>query len=123
MKLAPAHTVRNLYGVPPGNQSSGDLFDGLDFVSEGFNGINQDGRGTVRPRHVRSFPDGLWQMIVENGRCRVYLGVHWVLDAFAVKANNSFDLTKNVGGVSPGLTTAEGIFASGMVKSSVPPRP
>jgi hypothetical protein len=108
------------------------LFNGLDLVSDEFNGISTDNKGAVRPRHVRNFPDGLWQMIEENGRSRVYLGVHWVFDAFAVKADNSPDITKKVGGkyvggVPLGLLIAEDIFQFGggkaPQKSPVMPRP
>ena len=100
-----------------------DLFDGLDFVSDELNGENVDNKGTVRPRHVRAFDRGLWEMIEENGRSRVYLGVHWVFDAFAVKNNGKPDLSKNIGGVPLGLKIAEDIFASGMVRSPVGPLP
>ena len=108
------------------------LANGLGFVSDELNGISTDNRGTVRPRHLRDFPEGLWQMIEENGRSRVHLGVHWVFDAFAVKANNKPDLNKkvggkHVGGVPLGLTVAEDIFAfgagKGPKKSPVGPRP
>ncbi|MBW3638547.1 MAG: phosphatase PAP2 family protein [Actinobacteria bacterium] len=99
-----------------------DLFDGLTFVSDELNGENIDNQGTVRPRHVRAFDRGLWEMIEENGRSRVYLGVHWVFDAFAVK-NGKPDLSKNIGGVPLGLEIAEDIFASGMVRSPVGPLP
>ncbi|HBY78259.1 MAG TPA: hypothetical protein DEG47_14935, partial [Cyanobacteria bacterium UBA11148] len=75
------HITRLFYGVSDRNNDN--LFDGLTFVSDEFNGISRDNKGTVRPKHVRSFPGGLWQMIVENGLSRVYLGVHWVFDAFA----------------------------------------
>jgi hypothetical protein len=108
------------------------LFNGLYFVSDELDGISRDNKGTVRPRHLRNFPDGLWQMIEENGRSRVYLGVHWVFDAFAVKANNKPDLTKKVGGkfiggVPLGLQIAEDIFQFGggkaPKKSTVGPLP
>jgi vanadium chloroperoxidase len=65
-------------------------------------------------------------MIEENGRSRVYLGVHWVFDAFAVTGSGSIDLTRNVGGVPLGLTIAEDIFNASQAanwKSSVGPRP
>lgn len=120
------HMARLFYGVPKGNTENDSLFDGMTFVSEELNGINSDNKGTVRPRHVRSFPGGLWQMIEENGRSRVYLGVHWVFDAFAVDAGNAVDLTRNVGGVALGLKIAEDIFGnsreSGLKKSIVGPR-
>ncbi len=80
---------------------------------------------------MREFPDGLWQMIEENGRSRVYLGVHWVFDAFAVKDNNELDLGRKVnrkfiGGVPLGLQIAENVFKAGgkkaPKKSTVGPR-
>ena len=108
-------------GVPRGNRSPDGLFQGLSFVSDELDGTNKDNKGTVRPRHARSFPDGLWQMIVENGRSRVWLGVHWEFDAFLVK-NDQIDFSKNVGGVPLGLAIAEDIFESGMAKSTVGPR-
>lgn len=123
------HMTRLFYGIPVGDRSPDTLFDGLEFVSEELNGINTDNKGTVRPRHVRNFStvgpfgtSGLWQMIEENGRSRVYLGVHWVFDAFAVDNNGAMDLTQNIGGVPLGLTIAENIFSTGMQKSSVLPR-
>ena len=92
-------------------------------VSDELNGVNKDQHGTVRSRHVRKFPQGLWQMIEENGRSRVYLGVHWVFDAFAVDSTGAMDLTRNVGGVPLGLNIAQDIFnggrAAGMRKSTV----
>ena len=127
------HMTRLFYGVAPGNRALDDLAKDLsattdlEFVSEEFNGVNTDNKGTVRPRHSRNFPNGLWQMIEENGRSRVYLGVHWVFDAFAVTGSGNIDLTQNVGGVPLGLTIAEDIFngarAAGLTKSTVPPRP
>ena len=97
------------------------LFKDLTFVSDELDGINTDNTGVVRPRHVRRFDGGLWQMIEENGRSRVYLGVHWVFDAFAVKGNGKPDLSKNQGGVPLGLKIAEDIFQNGMSKSTVGP--
>ena len=91
-----------------------DLADGLGFVSEELNGVNVDNRGTVRARHVRRFPDGLWQMIEENGRSRVFLGVHWVFDAFAVDGDDEMDLTRNIGGVRLGFDIANNLAANGL---------
>jgi vanadium chloroperoxidase len=71
-------------------------------------------------------------MIEENGRSRVYLGVHWIFDAFAVNSNNTPNLTRQVGGkfiggVPLGLQIAEDIFQAGggiaPIKSTVGPRP
>jgi Vanadium chloroperoxidase N-terminal domain/PAP2 superfamily len=120
------HMTRLFYGVHKGNTDADNLFDGMSFVSEELNGVNTDNKGTVRPRHQRSFPGGLWQMIEENGRSRVYLGVHWVFDAFAVDGNNHIDITRNIGGVPLGLRIAEDIFGAsreaGLKKSGVGPR-
>ncbi len=80
------------------------------FVSDECNGITRDNQGTVRSRHARGFPGGLWQMIEENGRSREYLGVHWIFDAFAEDANGEMDTTKNVGGVPLGLAIAKDIW-------------
>lgn len=116
------HITRLFYGVPRGDRKPDNLFKGLDFVSDEFNGINEDNRGTIRPRHRRNFPGGLWQMIEENGRSRVYLGVHWVFDAFTVEKDGDPNFSRNVGGVPLGLTIAEDIFKNGLKKSPVGPR-
>ena len=117
--------TRLFYGVTdpgPDNLFKNRDKKDLTFVSDEFNGVNKDNKGTVRPRHVRNFPNGLWQMIEENGRSRVYLGVHWVFDAFAVDNNGDPDLAQNIGGVRLGLNIAEDIFKNGMTKSTVGPR-
>ena len=113
--------TRLFYNVTePGADS---LFDGLSFVSDEYNGETTDNHGTVRPRHARSFPDGLWGMIKENSLSRVFLGVHWIFDGFAPAAGGSMDLSKNIGGVPLGLSIAEDIFsggrAEGLMKSKV----
>jgi hypothetical protein len=122
------HMTRLFYdGVAAKNYAPDKLFDGLTFVSDEFNGVNADNKGTVRPKHVRNFPGGLWQMIEENGRSRVYLGVHWIFDAFAVTGNGTMDLAQNVGGVPLGLKIAEDIFAASKAanwrSSAIGPRP
>ena len=113
------HVTRLFYSVDVGDKSPDNLFDDLVFVSDEHNGVNKDNKGTVRPRHVRDFPDGLWQMIEENGLSRVFLGVHWVFDAFAVDNNGDPDLDQNVGGVPLGLNIAEDIFDKGTNKETV----
>ncbi len=109
-------------GVSAGDRNPDNLFDNLEFVSDEHNGVSKDNKGTVRPRHVRNFPDGLWDMIIENGRSRVWLGVHWVFDAFAVvdpnNPDSNPDLTQNIGGVRLGLDIAEDIFSDGMNQAS-----
>lgn len=116
------HIARLFYTPSIGDHDADDLFDGLVFVSDEFNGVSKDNKGAIRPRHARNFPGGLWRMIEENGRSRVYLGVHWVFDAFAVDNNGNTDLSRNVGGVPLGITIANDIFADGMNKSPVGPR-
>lgn len=114
---AALHVTRLFYGVPAGNRGPDTLFANLSFVSDELNGVNRDNLGSIRPRHERSFPRGLWQMIEENGRSRVFLGVHWVFDAFATKSNGAIDLTQNVGGVRLGLDIAESVFSAGGKKA------
>ncbi|MGH3772845.1 MAG: hypothetical protein ACRDRW_15885 [Pseudonocardiaceae bacterium] len=91
-----------------------NLAEGVEFVSDELNGITVDNNGTVRPRRVRSFPRGLWEMIEENGLSRTFLGVHWLFDAFAVNAAGKMDLTQNVGGVRLGIDIANDIAAHGL---------
>jgi hypothetical protein len=130
------HITRLFYkegGSFPGNVKGDKLFDGQYFVSDEYNGVNVDNNGTVRPRHRRSFAKGLLDMIIENGASRLWLGVHWIFDAFAVKGDKREpDLTRQVnkryiGGVPLGLVIAEDIFKAGKglapKKSDVPPRP
>ena len=112
--------TRLFYGK--GAHGPDDLFEGLDLVSDEFDGMNQDNRGTVRPRHLRNFPGGLWDMILENARSRIWLGVHWIFDAFAVDEEGDPDLSRNIGGVPLGLCIAEDIFKTGLVPSPVGPR-
>lgn len=115
------HITRMFYGeggrYALDTLTADNLFSGLSFVSEECDGINTDNTGAARPRHARAFPGGLWQMIEENGRSRVYLGVHWLFDAFAVDEDGEPDLGRKVGeeplpigGVPLGLTIAEDIF-------------
>jgi hypothetical protein len=88
-----------------------DVFKG-PFVSDEHNGVTRDNKGNVRPRHARAFPRGLLQMIEENGFSRVWLGVHWSFDAFALNASGKPDVSQNIGGVPLGLRIAEDIFAA-----------
>jgi len=111
------HIARMFYGIDPADKSNDTLFK-LAFVSDEFNGGNRDNDGTVRPRHARPFPGGLWQMIVENATSRVLLGVHWMFDAFDFTQDSSGALVpdfsnEDIGGVGLGLRIARDIFASG----------
>jgi membrane-associated phospholipid phosphatase len=110
---AALHVTRRFYNVADGDRSADTLFAGLSFTSEELDGVSRDNLGAVRPKHTRSFAGGLWDMIVENGESRVFLGVHWVFDAFLRAANGSPDLTQNVGGVPLGLAIAENMFTAG----------
>jgi hypothetical protein len=110
-------SVRRYYNRDCG-YSPDNLSDGIGFVSEELNGVNQDNLGAVRPKHVRNFPNGgLWRMIEENGRSRVFLGVHWIFDAFATDASGAMDLTQNIGGVRLGLDIADDIAANGLKRA------
>lgn len=110
---AALHIARRFYGIAKDDMNPDSLAAGITFVSDELNGITRDNSGTVRPRHVRSFPEGLWQMIVENGRSRVWLGVHWEFD-FAPRPIE-------IGGLPLGLAIANDIFDTGMMKSPIGP--
>ncbi len=102
------------------------LLDGMVFVSEELDGVSHDNTGTVTTRTPRTFPGGLAQMIEENGRSRVYLGVHWVFDAFAVDGNGKPDLDRPMGGVPLGLAIANDIAENGLSAAAAvaaPPGP
>jgi hypothetical protein len=113
---AALQSVRRYYGIT--GDGPDDLFAGLSFVSDELNGSAVDERGETRPRHARTFPGGLWQMIEENGRSRVYLGVHFVFDAFAVDEDGQMDLSRNIGGVPLGLRVANDLAVNGLLRSN-----
>lgn len=95
----------------------------FEFVSDELDGRSTDERGAVRTRHVRRF-SSLWHAIFENALSRVYLGVHWVFDAFDASDvqddhgnyKDAIDITytKNVGGVPLGLAIADDIWINGL---------
>jgi membrane-associated phospholipid phosphatase len=116
------HITRRFYSIAATDTSPDTLFQdsgGTDivFVSEELNGINADNRGTIRPLRPRTFPGGLWEMIIENSLSRIFLGVHWVFDAFALDSGGNPDLTQNIGGVPLGIGIANDIFNTGMQPS------
>lgn len=113
---AALQSVRCFYDK--GEHCSDNLAAGLAFVSDELNGISVDNAGTIRPRHARTFPQGLWQMIEENARSRVFLGAHWVFDAFAVTDADEIDLTQNIGGVRLGLDIASDIATNGLTAAA-----
>jgi vanadium chloroperoxidase len=109
------------YGIAA-NDKNGDTLLTAPVISEEFNGGNSDNQGTRRPRHARAFQKGLWEMIIENATSRIFLGVHWIFDAFdfTVDSNGNYipDLTnENIGGVPLGLRIARDIFAAGLGKA------
>lgn len=121
--------VRRFYGEKEGflsadNPQKPDKIC-FDFVSDELNGISVDSNGTVRPRHERHFKS-LWHAIFENGLSRVFLGVHWIFDAFDAsdvkngddsKDSDHITYTTQVGGVKLGLDIANDIYDTGMKAS------
>jgi PAP2 superfamily len=51
----------------------------FDFISDEYNGVTKDNTGQVRPLKPRSFKN-FTQAEEENGRSRIYLGIHWGFD-------------------------------------------
>ncbi len=114
---AALHITRMFYGIGANNKSGDGLFPD-DFVSEECNGRNRDNEGTVRPHHTRFFPGGLWDMIIQNAISRVFLGVHWIFDAFDFTGGDNGPLNpslgnERIGGVGLGLRIARDIFQHG----------
>jgi vanadium chloroperoxidase len=83
----------------------------FEFVSDEFNGRNADATGMVRPSHNRKF-NSIEEAIRENGRSRVYLGVHWQFDA-EERAKGGAPATSNVGGIKLGLRIANKMWSGG----------
>ncbi|CAM3703269.1 vanadium-dependent haloperoxidase [Kibdelosporangium persicum] len=108
--------VRHFYGQTQCGPDN--LADNLEFVSDELDGISTDVTGNVRTRVVRTFPGGCWQMMIEQGFSRVFLGVHWVFDAFAVDENGDVDLSRNIGGVKLGMDIADDLAANGLKASA-----
>jgi vanadium chloroperoxidase len=119
--------ARIFFGVGPGDRRKPDKIlkglkdpdspaDDIFFVAEELNEKTQDNNGTVRPLHRRTFKDGLWGMVRENGLSRVFLGVHWSFDAFD---EGDDDFSNQIGGVNLGLRIAENIWDSGLTPSTV----
>lgn len=96
------------------------------FVSDEFNGENQDPHGDIRPRHGRVLTLG--GAILENALSRVYLGVHWRFDGIGAVAPDDLELSgssladpaadakladateKELGGVPAGLKVAKALY-------------
>ena len=95
-----------------GQNKLDEAFQEFTFVSEELNGVNKDNRGAVRPRHVRRFPN-FDEMIKENGISRIYLGVHWIFDAY-LDEKNPLDINSKTGGIPLGLNIAKEIFERGL---------
>lgn len=71
LSLLASGTKRNARKLDPDMQ--------FTFVSDEYDGLNFDADGSSRPRHRRRLT--LSQAIHENAWSRVYLGVHWRMDA------------------------------------------
>ena len=91
------------------------------FVSDEYDGVSFNALGRVRPLVVRSYTrGGLWGAMMDNALSRVYLGVHWLFDAYATAGPVSPttvdtappDLGTFVGGVPLGLAIADDIFGA-----------
>ena len=88
-------TLRNFYGTDK---------IAFTFVSDEYNGVTKDNKGTVRPLKSRSFTT-LSQAEEENGQSRVYLGIHW-----------SFDKTE---GIKQGRKVANLVFQKAFKKLAI----
>ncbi|WP_280269595.1 vanadium-dependent haloperoxidase [Nocardia wallacei] len=108
--------ARRFFGIT--TDGPDNLTDATVFVSDELDGAALDRHGVQRPRHARTFPGGLWQMIEENARSRVFLGVHWLFDAFATDPAGRVDLAQNIGGVRLGLDIAADIWANGLKQAA-----
>ena len=90
-------TARLYYKERDGLSFAADEPDNIsfDFISDELDGVTRDlyqpydptrpitdQRGLVRTRVVRRFPS-LWDAIFDNAISRIWLGVHWIFDAFA----------------------------------------
>ena len=93
-----------------GTGTTDTLCQGLSFVSDELNGKTADNTGAIRPKHARTF-DSLWDAIRENGISRVYLGVHWIFDAFGKP-----DYSDMVGGIPLGLKIAKNVYDNNLTK-------
>jgi hypothetical protein len=114
---AALHITRMFYNIGANDKKPDKLFPNY-LVSDEYNGGSRDNDGTVRPRHTRFFAGGLWEMIIENATSRVWLGVHWIFDAFDFTQNKAGNLVpdltdERIGGVGLGLRIARDIFQAG----------
>jgi vanadium chloroperoxidase len=99
--------------------------DGVDdvrfeFISDEFNGRNEDPR-TMRPRDLLTLGyESLWQAIWENSVSRVYLGVHWQFDGITTRngANDEYGIpaTPNV------LGHTGGVWLGAQIANQIAPR-
>ena len=97
----------------------------VPFVSDEYNGKNEDPDGSLRPRHRRKF-DSLWEATVENSVSRVFLGVHWRFDGISVKDSGGNAATGTpakpdelgpIGGVWLGREIANALMATGLKRA------
>lgn len=75
----------------------------FDFVSDEYNGLNRGPTGDTRPRVDRTFAS-FTEAEQENGRSRIWLGIHWQFDANA--------------GIAQGNAIADYVLANALQKIS-----
>jgi membrane-associated phospholipid phosphatase len=106
--------VRRFYGQPTTKLRKDDTIS-FDFISDEQDG-KSDYEGNLRTKHRRKF-SSCWAAIYENAVSRVFLGVHWRLDAMESENYGEFKTGKGIGkigGVPLGLNIADDIFENKM---------
>ncbi|MDH2406856.1 vanadium-dependent haloperoxidase [Bradyrhizobium sp. SSUT18] len=107
-------------GVTSFNQHGVDKF-AFDFVSDEYNGRNNDPR-TMLPRdHLTLSHDSLWSVITDNSVSRVYLGVHWQFDG--ITKRNGANTADELGIPTPDhLGHTGGVWLGAQIANQIAPR-
>ena len=112
-------------GIVAGDEGDTELAE-LAIVSDELNRVTRDNKRTVWLKHTRRFQKGSWGMREENGRNRVYFGVHRLFASFVENDDHSMNFGRNIGGVPLGLAIAKDVVkaseTAGCV-STVKPNP
>lgn len=134
---------KNLDGLNFPNDGPDDI--AFTFVSEELNGVSRHLDNEYVPNQPIDLQPGnvitytrrnfasLWHAIEENAISRIYLGVHWIFDAYTdtqfekLRPSTRLDVddrplagTYPIGGVPLGLGIADDIYDSGLKPSPVP---